>query len=123
MSFYFFSNINDIAVSINDLLQFKLTQTSMYLSRFLVNSTVGVAGSVADVIDTTDRRAGFMIAEKIVAEAAFSRYEFIKNAYIQHREYLTNDGKIIIEDDVFDPYLNVEQETNHKLGLSVPQQE
>ena len=40
----FFSNINDIGVSINDILQFKLLQGGMDISRFLINTTAGVAG-------------------------------------------------------------------------------
>ncbi len=40
----FFSNIIDIRVTINDLLQFKLAQGGSDAARFLVNSTVGVAG-------------------------------------------------------------------------------
>lgn len=40
----FFSNINDIGVTINDILQFKLLQGGMDISRFLINSTAGVAG-------------------------------------------------------------------------------
>ena len=49
----FFSNINDIGVTLNDLLQFKLTQSGMDASRFLINSTAGVAGfiDVAKMID------------------------------------------------------------------------
>lgn len=40
----FFSNINDIGVTINDILQFKLLQGGMDLSRFMINTTAGVAG-------------------------------------------------------------------------------
>ena len=40
----FFSNINDIGVSINDILQFKLLQGGMDISRFIINTTAGVAG-------------------------------------------------------------------------------
>lgn len=40
----FFSNIEDIRVTINDILQFKLKQGGMDASRFLVNTTVGIAG-------------------------------------------------------------------------------
>lgn len=42
----FFSNIKDIGVTINDLLQFKLNQGGMDAQRLLVNSTVGVAGFI-----------------------------------------------------------------------------
>ena len=49
----FFSNINDIGVTINDLLQFKIEQTGMDGSRFLVNTIAGVAGFI-DVATTMD---------------------------------------------------------------------
>ncbi|MDD5126031.1 VacJ family lipoprotein, partial [Methylovulum sp.] len=39
-----FSNMNDIGVTINDLLQFKLLQSGMDFSRFLVNTTIGMGG-------------------------------------------------------------------------------
>ncbi len=169
----FFSNINDIAVTINDLLQFKLAQTGLDGSRFLINSTAGVgglidvatmidlpkhnedfdqtlgvwgvpagpylvlpllgpssprgvAGLVGDaamnpatyvgfgafpgmsngveaaissgmyVINAIDKRADNLATEKVVAEAASSvdRYEFIKNAYLQKRNFMVNDGNV-----------------------------
>jgi len=57
----FFSNINDIGVTINDLLQFKLNQTGSDASRLLVNSTVGVAGfvDVAKLIDLPKHQEDF----------------------------------------------------------------
>lgn len=160
----FFSNIGDIGVMINDFLQFKLTQGGMDLSRFLVNTTVGVAGffDVAQKINlpkhnedfgqtlgywgissgdylvlplfgpsstrdafgllgdalmnpltyvsvfggaavnaamggsralqVTDTRADMLSSEKVLDEAAFDRYEFIKSAYLQRRQYLVYDG-------------------------------
>jgi phospholipid-binding lipoprotein MlaA len=160
----FFSNLNDIGVTVNDLLQLKLLQSGMDLSRFVVNTTAGVAGvfdvatlidlpkhnedfgqtlgfwgvpsgpylvlplagpssprdfvgligdallnpltyvsvfggfvgsastAGAGVLDVTDTRAGLMATEKVVNEGAVDRYEFIKNAYQQHREYLIHDG-------------------------------
>ncbi len=39
-----FSNLNDITVIINDLLQFKFSQAADDTGRFLLNSTVGFAG-------------------------------------------------------------------------------
>lgn len=49
----FFSNINDIGVTINDLLQFKIAQTGMDGSRFIVNTIAGIGGlvDVAEMID------------------------------------------------------------------------
>jgi phospholipid-binding lipoprotein MlaA len=57
----FFSNINDIGVTLNDLLQFKLTQSGMDASRFLINTTAGVAGifDVAKLIDLPKHKEDF----------------------------------------------------------------
>ncbi|MGZ5077489.1 MAG: MlaA family lipoprotein [Methylobacter sp.] len=49
----FFSNVNDIGVTINDLFQCKLSQTGMDGARFIVNSTAGIAGFI-DVASTLD---------------------------------------------------------------------
>jgi phospholipid-binding lipoprotein MlaA len=42
----FFSNLDDIMVTVNDLLQFKLVQGYSDGMRFLVNSTIGVGGLI-----------------------------------------------------------------------------
>ena len=57
----FFSNINDIGVTINDLLQFKMTQSGMDAGRFLINTTAGVAGfiDVATMIDLPKHKEDF----------------------------------------------------------------
>ena len=160
----FFSNINDIGVSINDLLQLKFIQGSQDLSRFIINSTVGVAGifdvaskinlpkhnedfgqtlgfwgipsgsymvlpflgassprdavgllgdallnpltyvsvfggtaanaatSGSTILDVTDTRSDLMSTEKMLNEASVDRYDFMKQSYKQHREYLIHDG-------------------------------
>ncbi|MFA5982582.1 MAG: VacJ family lipoprotein [Methylococcaceae bacterium] len=49
----FFSNLNDIGVTVNDLLQFKMLQAGMDLSRFVVNTTAGVVG-IFDVAKDLD---------------------------------------------------------------------
>lgn len=160
----FFGNITDIGVAVNDLLQLKMLQGGMDLSRFLINTTAGVGGlfdvaskldlpkhnedfgqtlgfwgvpsgnylvlpffgpsspreavgllgdallnpltylslggstavsaavTGAKAVDVTDTRADMLTSEKIVDEAAVDRYDFIKNAYQQNREYLVYDG-------------------------------
>jgi phospholipid-binding lipoprotein MlaA len=57
----FFSNINDIAVTLNDLLQLKFAQGGKDGARFLVNSVAGVAGfiDVADMIDLPKHNEDF----------------------------------------------------------------
>lgn len=161
----FFSNINDIGVAVNDLLQLKLLQGGMDLSRFLVNTTVGVGGffdvakkinlpkhnedfgqtlgfwgvpsgtylvlpffgpssprdtvglvgdallnpltyvsvfggaaanaatTGSKMLEVTDTRSDILSSEKVLDEAAVDRYDFIKNAYMQQREYLVHDGE------------------------------
>lgn len=57
----FFSNLNDIGVTVNDLLQLKMTQGGMDASRFLINTTAGVAGfiDVAKMIDLPKHNEDF----------------------------------------------------------------
>lgn len=57
----FFSNINDIGVTINDLFQFKISQTGMDGSRFIVNTIAGIGGlvDVAELIDLPKHNEDF----------------------------------------------------------------
>ena len=165
----FFSNLDDINVVVNDLLQFKLMQALHDASRFAINSTVGLVGIVdvasnygfikhnedfgqtlgswgmntgpyivlplfgpsdlRDTIgligdsiytnsighvddiaarnafiitDTVDSRAGLLSAEKIIDEAAFDKYTFVKDAYLQRRQNLVYDGEPPEKFDVFE---------------------
>ncbi|MBL7004771.1 MAG: VacJ family lipoprotein [Gammaproteobacteria bacterium] len=181
----FFSNLNDIGVTLNDFMQLKMTQGSMDAGRFLINTTAGVAGFVdvakmidlpkhnedfgqtlgfwgvpagdylvlplfgassprgiiglmgdalmnpltytfvfagsgaavsainggAKAVDVTDTRADLMTTEKIVDEASIDRYSFIKNSYLQRREYLLHDGNVPEEDQ-----LQLEDETELESG-------
>lgn len=153
----FFSNIDDINVFVNDLLQLKLDDALSDSGRFFVNSTIGVAGifdfatgfglekheedfgqtlgrwgvgtgpyvmlpvfgasnlrdSVGLVLDTlfnpiqyhedeslkltlfltkeTDSRAGLLALDDLISG---DRYLFVREAYIQRREFLVTDGKV-----------------------------
>jgi len=161
----FFSNVDDIAVIANDLLQFKLKETGMDTGRFLVNTTTGLGGLVdvashmdlpkhsedldqtfglwgipsgpylvlplvgpstprgvvglagdtmsnpinwitpvgipygTGTLKTIDMRADLLSATKIVDQASVDRYEFIRNAYFQERNYKIYDGNPPSEDD------------------------
>lgn len=57
----FFSNLKDIGVSVNDFLQVKPKQGAMDSARFLVNSTVGIAGfvDIATMIDLPKHEEDF----------------------------------------------------------------
>ncbi len=153
----FFSNIDDINVFVNDLLQFKFDAALNDSARFFINSTLGVAGlvdvasgfgmrkneedfgqtlgswgfgpgpyvmlpvfgasNVRDsfglVLDTlfnpiqynndaslrltlflleeTDSRAGLLALDELITG---DRYLFVREAYVQRRDYLVKDGKV-----------------------------
>lgn len=57
----FFSNMNDIGVTLNDFMQLKMMQGGMDASRFLINTTAGVAGfvDVAKMIDLPKHNEDF----------------------------------------------------------------
>lgn len=57
----FFNNIDDIGVTVNDLLQFKMAQSGMDASRFIVNTTAGGLGfvDVAEMIDLPKHNEDF----------------------------------------------------------------
>ncbi len=164
----FFSNLNDISVIINDLLQGKMEQAADDTGRFLLNSTVGFAGILDVATDAglkknnedfgqtlgswgvdsgayvvlplfgprtvrdsfglvgdyysdpvtytegpgaenalrgtrlVDQRATLLKAEKVLDEAAYDEYVYIRDAYLQRRLNLIYDGNPPEEDfDVF----------------------
>lgn len=165
----FFSNLNEITVILNDLLQLKFGQAFKDTGRFMLNTTVGVAGifdvaSMAGyeknnedfgqtlgvwgaepgayivlpifgprtVRDTfglvgdyftdpvtyvegpgarnafrgtrlVDTRANLLKTEKVLDEAAIDEYIYVRDAYLQRRQYLVHDGNPPEEDyDIFD---------------------
>lgn len=159
----FFSNLNDINVFVNDLLQLKFTAALNDSGRFFINSTLGVVGfvdvasgmglrkneedfgqtlgfwgvasgpyvvlpvfgssnvrdSLGLVLDTLfnpiqyhdegevrlvlftlqeiDTRASLLSMDELVTG---NRYLFVREAYVQRRQYLVNDGQI--EDEFAD---------------------
>jgi len=153
----FFSNIDDINVFVNNLLQLKLQDAASDSGRFVINSTLGIAGifdfatgfglekheedfgqtlgrwgvgsgpyvmlpvfgasnlrdSVGLAMDTLfnpiqyseqeelklsvfmlreiDSRAGLLALDDLITG---DRYLFIREAYIQRREFLVSDGQV-----------------------------
>jgi phospholipid-binding lipoprotein MlaA len=81
------SSPRDAAGLLGDALLNPLT----YIS-FGSSTAVGAAITGAKAVEVTDARADLLTSEKIVDEAAIDRYDFIKNAYLQNREYLVYDG-------------------------------
>jgi phospholipid-binding lipoprotein MlaA len=166
----FFSNLNDVTVVINDLLQGKFDQASQDFGRLALNTTVGFGGIldvatmagheknnedfgqtlgawgvepgayvvlpffgprnvrdsfglVGDIFTdpvtyvegpgarnafiatrVVDNRSNLMSVEKVLDEAAIDEYNYVKSAYMQHRQNLVYDGNPPEEDfDVFTP--------------------
>lgn len=155
----FFSNLDDITVVFNDLLQFKFRQAGSDASRFLLNSTFGVLGlfdvathvglekhnedfgqtlghwgvgegpylmlpflgpstlrdapallvdNQTDMLNQIDKesdrykvqglklinvRQRLLDADKL-AEDAYDEYSFVRDAYLQRRVFLVNDGLV-----------------------------
>jgi phospholipid-binding lipoprotein MlaA len=163
----FFSNINDINVFVNDLLQLKFDDALSDSGRFFINSTLGLVGfidvasgmglekneedfgqtlgfwgvksgpyvvlpvfgssNVRDsfglVLDTlfnpiqyhdeAEVRLGLFVVEEIDTRASLlsldelvsgDRYLFFREAYVQRREYLVNDGQVDNEFGDFDDF-------------------
>jgi len=152
----FFSNLDDVVVTTNDLLQLKIRQACSDGIRVIFNSTLGVFGlfnvtsrlekhnedfgqtlgywgvgpgpylmlpilgpsdlrdSAGLVVDTVpgpigkitpvatrnelyvgkqiNQRAQFLDSEKVLDEATLDKYEFLRNAYLLHRQDLVYDG-------------------------------
>jgi len=49
-------------------------------------------------LDTVDTRLGYLAAESMITG---DEYEFVRNAYLQRREYLVHDGEVYDEFDEF----------------------
>lgn len=153
----FFSNVRDVNIAVNDLLQFKFQNALSDSGRVLINTTIGVGGLIdiaSDlglekneedfgqtlgawgvgsgpyvvlpvfgasnlrdsfglvldtlfnpiqytdetslkltlfVVDEIDNRSTLLALDELISG---DRYLFIREAYVQNREYLVNDGQI-----------------------------
>jgi phospholipid-binding lipoprotein MlaA len=99
------STPRDTVGLIGDALFNPLTYVSLFGG---VGANVATTGARA--VDVTDTRSDLMSSEKIVDEASVDRYDFIKNAYQQRREYLIYDGNP--PEDTNDPLLEEGLEGN-----------
>jgi phospholipid-binding lipoprotein MlaA len=68
---------------------------------FFGGFAANAATAAATAVDVTDTRSDLMSSEKILNEASVDRYDFVKNAYKQRRNYLIHDGNP--PDDSGDP--------------------
>ncbi len=73
-----------------------------YVSDLLLNPVYWVTDSTTRsalyIADTVDTRLSYIAAESMITG---DEYEFVRNAYLQRREYLVNDGAMY---DEFDEY-------------------
>ncbi len=165
----FFSNIADIGIALNNLLQFKFADAGSDIGRILVNSTVGILGlfdvasqmglrkhdedfgqtlgywgvgtgpyvvlpffgpsnlrdgpgMMLDVMlwsasvsgatsseqdalfamNVINTRAEYMELEERVEELSHERYVFIRDAYLDRREFLVHDGDRPFDDQLYE---------------------
>jgi phospholipid-binding lipoprotein MlaA len=61
------------------------------------------------VLDAVDTRADLLAAGEILDEAAIDRYSFIRDAFLQRRNYLVHDGNPP-EDDTQDIFWDDDDE-------------
>lgn len=94
LPFFGASSPRDTAGLIGDAFLNPLTYFSVFGGAAANAATAG-----SRVLDITDTRADLMTTEKIVDEASIDRYDFIKNSYLQHRQYLISDGNTPDEND------------------------
>lgn len=72
------------------------------------------------VVRYTDKRAGLLTATNIIDETAPDKYAFIRDAFLQRREYLIHDGnppdtdmsdeELFSDDDLFEDDLDLEKD-------------
>lgn len=60
------------------------------------------ARNAALAVQLIDQRADLLAATTVVEEAALDQYSFIRNAYLQRRNYLVHDGDPPLEDEFGD---------------------
>ena len=122
----FFNNIRDFITVINDVLQLKVEHAANDAGRVLVNTTVGLLGFIdVHTMSGGERRkedfgqtlayygwsnSELLNASDILDQAALDPYTFQRDAYLQYREKLINDGNVDLIDykssaeNAFEPY-------------------
>ncbi|MGZ8217278.1 MlaA family lipoprotein [Methylomagnum sp.] len=66
-----------------------------------INFVAPMAGSIlSGALNAADHRADLLGLSKIADQAATDRYEFIRNAYFQERNYQVHDGNPPLEEDL-----------------------
>ncbi len=165
----FFSNLGDIGVAINNLLQLKFAEAGSDTGRVLVNTTLGLAGwfdvasqlgltkhdedfgqtlgywgigtgpyvvlpflgpsnlrdapgRLADItfwmntfpelsaseetalvsLNVINERSQYLKLEARTDELGHERYVFIRDAYLDNREFLVRDGQVPLDDDLYE---------------------
>jgi phospholipid-binding lipoprotein MlaA len=54
---------------------------------------------LSGVLNVTDKRSDLLSTSKIADQAATDRYQFIRNGYLQERNYLIHDGNPPVDED------------------------
>jgi phospholipid-binding lipoprotein MlaA len=109
------SSPRELVGSVGDALLNPLTYTFVFAGS---GAAISAVNAGARAVEVTDTRAGLMPTEKLVDEASVDRYDFIKNAYQQRREYLLHDGNVPEQEELQldDDVSNDSQDTSQKEG-------
>ena len=105
----FFSNLGDIFVIINDLLQFKFTQAAADTGRFIINTTIGFAGliDVATPIGLPKHNEDF---GQTFATWGIPQGPYVILPFFGSRTLLGTGGFVI--ESVYDPVYSIEKTDN-----------
>lgn len=68
-------------------------------------------------LKTLDMRADLLSSTKIMDEASVDRYEFIRNAYFQDRNYKIHDGNPPVEDDDIEKEMDALEHVKIPVGV------
>ncbi len=99
------SSPRGVAGLIGDASMNPISYTGIFFSSTL--TAYAVSGGLG-ALRSIDTRANNLGLEKVINEAAIDRYEFLKNAYIERRNYLIHDGNLPADDVLKFDKLNVE---------------
>ena len=77
-----------------------MTDPRTYIANNSVRGRNAVLGS--RVLEAVDFRADLMGAEDVLDTAATDRYTYLRDAYLQRRDYLVRDGEVATDEESFD---------------------
>lgn len=78
--------------------------------------TPGLVPFLTGALSATDQRADLLSTGKIAEQAATDRYEFIRNAYLQERNYQIHDGDVPLDEEIQKELDALDEELSEESG-------